>query len=1084
LYIPELAIGRLVETPSEISTAINHFLEPSSGTVSNALVTGYTFLKDQSLAIVEEISDAGVSVTQLIYDGWPAILLEPLLLTDTNELISLNGHFNHYIFLAGDEDTYLTQAQVDDASTSFAHDLIFTVGCQSGLNLPASQVLPGAESKDFAQVFVQKGAAYIANTGFGYGDMDSISYSELLALKFVQQFGSQPLAVGKALMQAKQQFYASVGYTSFGDYDEKAMLEWTLYGFPMMEITLPTLPPAENIYFTSTLQTSSSGYSITLLTVTPPLTSPELVTRTINGEPVVIGNFYQIDHEAQINPGRPIQPRMGIDLDATAVISDHTVTGILFLGGTYVDEPAFNPVISKIVSDTLSDKNYFEPPFIPKSWYPDMMHVLNRLHLGELISEKLVLIPAQYKATTEITGTERIYTSLDYEINHVPPGNTNDFAAPLIYRVEIMPTPNGIHFDILVKDDRVVEKVIVTYDEGFGMWQHIALSLNSDGHWVGNLAANLQQAIVQAVDTSGNVATSHNKGDFYIPVGVSLTPETPTSQWVQTGQAAAYVSTIENLGAGEDTFLIQLQTLSTPPWFVTQSASQVTLAATASSAITITVLPPAEAFWGIANMVKLTVTSLSNPNIFDTTIFTTTAARTGDVKITPIVASNIGTPGHPLPYTLTLKNTGNYTDTFNLFTTGNIIPLGQPVTLGFLQSADFTLSVEIPENVISGTVLVDQVWAVSVFDPNKIFTATLSTSVRDETITNPHITTDSPTALGHATTFTVTVETGSNITYTWNFGDGHPIVHTSMKVISHTYPSTGVFTAVVTSTNLINHVTTSTQVTVAHKPEGLLVMNDSPTPLGEPTTFTATVITGTGITFIWDFGTLKVPNLSITTTASYTYLALGTYTATVTALNSVGSASASTQVTIVDEAISGLSVRNDSPTAPNEDTTFTVTIATGTNVSYAWNFGDTIEIFQSEITTTTHTYLETGIFTAVVTASNSVSSISVSTVVTVTSVQLQEFNIYLPTLLKSSPGSKNKNHHIDLILHELREKTLPKLQFKYWENQFMSSEIPIFHNLGLISRSTTNSIRTRNFPPHKLAPANAASNCAKSTSQA
>jgi hypothetical protein len=77
--------------------------------------------------------------------------------------------------------------------------------------------------------------------------------------------------------------------------------------------------------------------------------------------------------------------------------------------------------------------------------------------------------------------------------------------------------------------------------------------------------------------------------------------------------------------------------------------------------------------------------------------------------------------------------------------------------------------------------------------------------------------------------------------------------------------------------------------------EGLAAANDSPTILGQPTTLTATVITGTNVAYTWALGDSIMISGAV---VSYTYPATGIYTATVTAENAVSQASADTTVWI------------------------------------------------------------------------------------------------------------------------------------------------------------------------------------------
>jgi len=86
---------------------------------------------------------------------------------------------------------------------------------------------------------------------------------------------------------------------------------------------------------------------------------------------------------------------------------------------------------------------------------------------------------------------------------------------------------------------------------------------------------------------------------------------------------------------------------------------------------------------------------------------------------------------------------------------------------------------------------------------------------------------------------------------------------------------------------------------------------------------------------------------------------------------------------IVVDPIAGLSAVNDSPTIVGNDTTLTATITSGSDVTYNWDFGDITGDIGAVVT---HTYPSAGIFTATVTASNTVSELSATTLVTITEI--------------------------------------------------------------------------------------------------
>jgi hypothetical protein len=74
---------------------------------------------------------------------------------------------------------------------------------------------------------------------------------------------------------------------------------------------------------------------------------------------------------------------------------------------------------------------------------------------------------------------------------------------------------------------------------------------------------------------------------------------------------------------------------------------------------------------------------------------------------------------------------------------------------------------------------------------------------------------DSPTEIGSVTAFTATVETGANITYTWDFGDD---TFGSGKFPTHEYTGVGIYTATVTATNAVNDEFATTEVTIIALP--------------------------------------------------------------------------------------------------------------------------------------------------------------------------------------------------------------------------------------------------------------------------
>jgi uncharacterized repeat protein (TIGR01451 family) len=176
-------------------------------------------------------------------------------------------------------------------------------------------------------------------------------------------------------------------------------------------------------------------------------------------------------------------------------------------------------------------------------------------------------------------------------------------------------------------------------------------------------------------------------------------------------------------------------------------------------------------------------------------------------------------------------------------------------------------------------------------------TATTSVTITDVPIEGLTAINDSPTDLGIATALTATVAAGSNVTYTWAFGDGNT---GGGAMVSHTYPAVGVYAAVVTASNSVSQLTATTSVTITDAPiEGLTAINDSPTELGVATALTATVAAGSNVNYTWTFGD---GDTGAGAMVSHTYPAVGVYAAVVTASNSVGQLTATTSVTVTQSS--------------------------------------------------------------------------------------------------------------------------------------------------------------------------------------
>ncbi len=171
------------------------------------------------------------------------------------------------------------------------------------------------------------------------------------------------------------------------------------------------------------------------------------------------------------------------------------------------------------------------------------------------------------------------------------------------------------------------------------------------------------------------------------------------------------------------------------------------------------------------------------------------------------------------------------------------------------------------------------------------------------------------------------------------------------------------------------------EVTPDDSVAGLTAGNDSPMELRDVTTLTATVTAGENVVFDWDLGDGTTAHGPV---VEHVYPAVGSYTAVVTASNSTDWAITDTEVTITDNVpIVLLWATNDGPTPLGKGTNLAATAVNGSNVVYDWDFGDGSPPDLDAGPEVNHVYPGVGSYTAVVTAFNSTSLFTTTTVVEV-----------------------------------------------------------------------------------------------------
>ncbi|UCC85560.1 MAG: hypothetical protein JSV81_11890 [Anaerolineales bacterium] len=529
LYIPDKAIGRLVETPGQMMNIINNYLDPvTRGTtnVSSCLATGYEFLTDGTQAIQNSLESFGASVTTLNHDFWTAADLTEVwpLAEPRPDLVSVNAHFEHWNAIPAAGSALFTNSGITGSDT-FTNTIAYSMGCHAGLNVPDGSVDlleadPGRVTiPDFPQAFAQQSAAaWVANTGYGYGETVTVADSEQLMLFFTQELGRyQSVSVGQALVEAKKRFVDDTGVGGFGVYEEKSMIEATLYGLPMHRVSVPNPDPLAGQ--TTQTQSGVAGDAIVNQGAPFPLAGLQGISVTVNLDPAQHvtdrGRYYDESEQVYVAHGLPLQPKQLVDLTGLA---NYLPQGVLLISADYSSQAMFDPVVS-IPSpiDPLP-----EPHYSDSGWAQDIFWALNPLNPNQL-----TLAGGQYNVDGLV---ERLYDSVALEVYY-----SDQSSSRLLDIVDVSGTLEGtlVNFSVLVEArdpaslDPGAQRVLVTYNlpngDGTGSWRSIDLESEDGSLW--SMSVSLPagtEYFVQVLTVDGQVGVDTNRGLYY-KVGESET---------------------------------------------------------------------------------------------------------------------------------------------------------------------------------------------------------------------------------------------------------------------------------------------------------------------------------------------------------------------------------------------------------------------------------------------------------------------------------------------------------------------------------------------------------------------------------
>ncbi|HNB51816.1 MAG TPA: FixG Ig-like domain-containing protein, partial [Anaerolineales bacterium] len=221
-----------------------------------------------------------------------------------------------------------------------------------------------------------------------------------------------------------------------------------------------------------------------------------------------------------------------------------------------------------------------------------------------------------------------------------------------------------------------------------------------------------------------------------VEVPLAITVEEPTygvalsgnqAETVLVGETVTYTLSVTNTGNASDTF--DLSVAST--WPATLSDTSVALDAGATTTIWVAVTVPAGTADGDADVATVTATSQADPTATDSADLTTTA------DVTPVYGVALsadqaasGDAGATVTYVVTITNTGNTADTFDLTVAGTWAATlsDTSVTIGAGESTTITVDVTVPADAANDDSDVTTVTATSQTDPTATDSSDLTTT--------------------------------------------------------------------------------------------------------------------------------------------------------------------------------------------------------------------------------------------------------------------------------------------------------------------------------------------------------------------
>lgn len=421
----ELAVGRLVETPAQISAIIdNYFAVNGANPMDDIACIGSFEFKDGAYRAAAALSDYGHTVdTTLIGDGFASTQV-PTKMEAKDDLIYIGGHGGMTSiatdawrdasdvlrvddeFMAGD---HATRGDTNDL-LSLPTAVIVGAGCHNGTIMPNKTYHEpdpgGTQYHDYPEEFASTGAiAYLGATGYtwisypdgGSEDTETL-WSEVLCSDIVDRF-AQGWTIGQAHRRAANEYYLN-NKGDLDNVDRKVLGIHQVYGIPGYKRSSSSSPPPDGFHFgnTSSHQVGNTTFVETTLFVDDFVAAHDGVIQ-------IAGASYTGDNDTPVLPvirytaPDPVPP-------GSCLKKAHFYSSL----SMYQDLPNVVP------TSAMAQRDSYLPaePFVSIDFYPEVTTTAFSI-LNEAASDAdvgLVIHPVQYLGISPTEGITRVWEQM------------------------------------------------------------------------------------------------------------------------------------------------------------------------------------------------------------------------------------------------------------------------------------------------------------------------------------------------------------------------------------------------------------------------------------------------------------------------------------------------------------------------------------------------------------------------------------------------------------------------------------------------------------------------------------------------